>query len=323
MTDKRSARLVLLLAGSVLLLVYLFSLDFSGLARAFWSFPIWIALVVLAMDLLPGAIKFLRWRYFLSRRGLPLPGWNGYLAVNASFFLGLVTPGTVGEFSRPWVGESGETGRAAAIVLFEKVSDLAVLVLLAISCAALVLLDGAIAFVMIVGACLIGVLLYLLFLQFDGVAIRLANGVVKRLLSTNRLESLRTAYGDFYSLAESRRSMALSLGTSALLWVVSLVQLQLIFVGFGWEVSLPSAGMVLFVPYLIAVLSLIPLGIGAFELSMSEVIGLGSMANAVGVSGAVIPLFFRFLVSLPLVLGGYVCHVTLLGRRKGATYARS
>lgn len=303
-------RALLFGAGTVLLVLYLKGLDYSTLLRSARTFPVGIAAAVVAINVLPGGIKYLRWRHFLTERGLGVEGWRGYLAVNASFYLGLVTPGTAGELSRAWVSESDEAGRATAVVAFEKLTDFAVLLLLVAGSAAVQFTEGLRSWAVVGAACVGVVGLYALFLRYDGLVTTPVKYLLQRAVSQERRESLRDAYWEFYELLDDRKLTLLSAVASAALWIVTLAQMQLIFAGLGWELPLKTTALALFLPYLLGVVSLIPLGLGVFEIVMSRVTEIGILASVAG-GTALGPLFFRFLVTLPLVVGGYACHLSL------------
>lgn len=305
-------RWLLLAFGTGLLVFYLQGLDYASVLDSAQTFPVAVAVGVVALNLLPGGIKYLRWRHLLSERGLGVSGFSGYLAINASFFLGLVTPGTAGELSRAWVSESEQPGRATAVVAFEKLTDLAVLLLLVTGSAAVHFTEGPLTWGLV--ALMVGGAggLYALFLAYDGLLTGFLEPLLMRALSEERRESLRRAYWDFYELVRQRDLFLLSAAVSLGLWLTALAQMKLITVGLGWALPLETVALILFLPYLVGVLSLIPMGLGAFELSMAQVVDVGVGGAAVGGAGALAPLFFRFLVTLPLIVGGYACHLALV-----------
>lgn len=303
----------LLAIGTVLLILYLSGLDYAAILEAAGRFSVATAAIVVAVNLLPGALKYYRWRRFLRWRGLEPGNFRGYLAVNASFYLGLITPGTAGELSRAFVAESEQAGRATAAVVFEKLTDFAVLFLLVVGSAAVQLTTDTRSW-LVVGAA--GVLLaagYLIFRRFDHLMTKPIKLVLSGVVSDRRRESMREAYWEFYELAGNLRLAFVSVVVSTALWGLTLAQMHLIFVGLGWSIPLKTTALVLFLPYLLGVVSFIPLGLGVFELTMSRVLESGAMATGTAAS-AVGPLFFRFLVTVPLVVGGYLCHLALLAR---------
>lgn len=309
-----NARTIGLLAiGTVLLVLYLSGLDYVAIREAAGRFSAATAAVVVAINLLPGALKYYRWRRLLRWRGLEPGDFRGYLAVNASFYLGLITPGTVGELSRAFVAESEQAGRATAAVVFEKLTDFAVLFLLVVGSAAVQFTTDARSWLVVGAAAALLATGYLIFRRFDHLMTKPIKLLLNALVSDRRRESMRESYWEFYELAGNVRMAFVSVVVSTALWGLTLAQMHLIFIGLGWSIPLKTTALVLFLPYLLGVVSFIPLGLGVFELTMSRVLESGAMATGTAAS-AVGPLFFRFLVTVPLVVGGYLCHVALLAR---------
>lgn len=310
-------RILLLGAGTALLILYLRGLDFSAVPEAASRFSLGMVVLVVSLNLFPGALKYLRWRHFLGRRGLAGGGFRSYLAVNASFYLGLVTPGTVGELSRAFVAGEGETGRATAVVAFEKLTDLVVLLILVVGSAAVQFTTGPTSWLVVGAAVLLVGAGHWLFLRFDNLVTAPVKFLLERVVSRDRKLSLRDAYWEFYELAQDRRLTLVSVVVSALLWIVTLAQMHLIFAGLGWELPLKTTALALFLPYLVGVVSMVPLGLGAFELTMARVSHSGLAAGVVG-DAAMGPLFFRVLVTVPLIVGGYACHllVMMMGKKE-------
>lgn len=306
----RSRRLLFLGAGTILLIVYLWGLDYGSLWAATGSFSLAIAATVVSLNVLPGVLKYYRWIRFLRDRGLGSSGIREYLSVNASFYLGLVTPGTSGELSRAFIANSARKDRATAIVVFEKLTDFVVLALLGVTSVAVQATGGLTSWVVAVGAVGLTAVGYATFRRFDHLLTRLLKWILQRTVSSSRIESLREAYWEFYELLGDRKLAAISFLVSLALWGVTLLQMHLIFYGLGWEIPLKTTALSLFLPYLAGVVSAIPLGLGVFEVSMSRLVEGGLVG--LGATAELGPLFFRFLVSVPLVVGGYLCHLYLM-----------
>lgn len=310
-TEWDVRRIVLLAAGTALLVLYLRGLDFSTLPAAAGRFSLGMVVLVVSLNVVPGALKYLRWRYFLGRRGMDGGGFRSYLAVNASFYLGLVTPGTVGELSRAFVAGEGETGKGTAVVVFEKLTDLVILLLLVVGSAAVQFTSGLTSWIVTGLAVMLVAAGHWLFVRFDDLVTAPAKFLLERFVSRDRQLSLRDAYWEFYELTQDRRLTLVSIVVSSLLWLVTLVQMHLIFTGLGWDLPVKTTALALFLPYLVGVVSMVPLGLGAFEFTMARVSDSGIAAGMAG-EAAMGPLFYRFLVTVPLIVGGYVCHLVLM-----------
>lgn len=308
----------LLLLGTILLAVYLGGLDGPSVREAATSFPIGVALFVLGLNLATGLLKYGRWSRLLARRGITDRGTriDEYLAINAGFFLGLVTPGTSGELARGAFSEVAGS-RAIAIVGFEKVSDLGILLLMVAGSAVVQFTSGGTSWAASAVILLSTLLLYVLFLRYDRVVTAPFRWLLGRFGTDKQLETARGVYWEFYELLRDRRALIGSAVFSAFLWILPVIQMHLILNAFGGDVPLKTSAFVFLFPYLVGVLSMIPAGIGAFDITADQV---GSralvLAGAAGEAATVAPLLFRLLVTLPLVAFGYVCQVALNVRRR-------
>jgi uncharacterized protein (TIRG00374 family) len=297
--------------GSGLLAATLLRIDAAGLPQAARAFPWGLGLAILALNGLPGLLKVARWRYLLRERGVESGLGAAYLSVNASFFLGLVTPGTTGEFSRALM-LPGQAQKALATVTFEKLTDLAVLSFLAFVTGVCLFLPGAAATVALAAAGLAALGSYLLFLRFDGVFTRPLKLALERFLAKRHVTNVQSAWWEVFALLKQRRIVARSLGFSLLLWMPPVVQMGLIYRGLGLDLPATLVAASYFLPYFLGVVSWVPLGIGAFDLGVLELLRAHDPAAAA--AGA--PLFYRLLVTLPLIGLGWASQLALSARRR-------
>ena len=300
------AQAVLLLAGSVLLAIYLLGLDASQLLDAARAFPLGTALAILALNLLPGLLKTARWRWLLGSAGVKSRLVPAYLAINAGFFLGLVTPGTAGELARAFSVPEAR-GRGLVIVTFEKVVDLVVLLGLAVAAAVAVALDGAVVWAVIATGLTVSALAYAVLVRRAPAVASVARRA-RGLLPARLQDRVDDALQGLGGLATRPATMAVAATVSLALWLVPFAQMWLIFRGLGLDAPLSLIAGSYFLPYLVGILSMIPLGIGSFDLSLSAVFG------RYGVGGPVVgitPLLYRVLVSLPLIAFGYGCQLAM------------
>jgi uncharacterized protein (TIRG00374 family) len=88
------------LIGLAILIVILLQLDLRAtlatVAEVRWGF----LLLALAADPLQFGLKSLRWQKLLQMQGIRYPAGDAFLAFMAGLFLGLVTPGRVGEMGK-------------------------------------------------------------------------------------------------------------------------------------------------------------------------------------------------------------------------------
>ena len=266
------------------------------------------------LPVVPGILKLVRWRMLTGP--VAASRTDRYLAVNAGFFWGLVTPGTAGEVTRAFL-LGDRVGRGVAIIVLEKVADSGVLVLC-------VVLAGITHLVSAWAAALLAVPILALALCAVRASVRndrLFTAIPKLflglLLAPARLRDVQDIYWEFHRLAQDTGLFVRSALFSAMLWLLMLAQMVLLCRGLGSDLPVGTVALGFFLPYLAGVVSMVPLGIGVFDLGVGRMLGLyGSAAGMV----AVAPLFFRVLVTLPLVVFGYGCHWALsLKRRRAAS----
>lgn len=318
--QSNATRLGILTLGTILFVLYLARLDWNALSRAAGTFPREVMVAVVALNLATGLLKYGRWSRLLARRGVTDRGslLEEYLAINAGFFLGLVTPGTSGELARGAL--SGvPASRAVAIVGFEKVMDLGLLLLMVAGSAVVQFTSGGASWTASAAILVSTVAAYFLFLRFDTVATAPFRWLLGRFGSERQFAVARNVYWEFFELLRDRKALIGSAAFSACLWVLPVAQMHLILNGLENQVPLKTSAFVFLFPYLLGVLSMIPAGIGAFDITADHV-GTRALAiaGAAGQGGSFAPLLFRLLVTIPLIAFGYICHVALnLRRRSG------
>jgi uncharacterized membrane protein YbhN (UPF0104 family) len=164
---------------------------------------------------------------------------------------------------------------------------------------------------------LVTVSTYLLFLRYDRMITAPMRWLLHRFGNERQLYTARGMYWEFYDLLRDRRALGTSVAYSVFLWILPVLQMQLIMVGLGGDVPLKTSAFVFLFPYLIGVLSLIPAGIGAFDMAADEIGGRAmALAGEAAELGSLSPLYFRVLVTVPLIGLGYVCQLILNTSRR-------
>jgi uncharacterized protein (TIRG00374 family) len=295
--------------GTILLILYFGRTDLRTLYDKALAFPPSLALVIVLMNAACGAIKTLRWKRFLARGGVNVAFGPAFVAVHAAFFMGLVTPGTAGELVRAASLESGHD-QGMAILVFEKLCDLGVLaVLVALTVGGFV--GGPRILLLAVGtvgvACLVA---YYLWARHRGVVLRPLRRVLTKLVNSEGVKGAERVYGLFQGLIASPRVVAASVLYSLSLWTVSLIQVALIYRGLHVRPSWGFVALSYFLPYFVGIVSFVPLGIGAFDLTLRQLAESASTAVPAAL-GSLVPAFFRLFVTVPLVLFGYGCQAAM------------
>jgi uncharacterized protein (TIRG00374 family) len=308
-------RYVLPIVGTVLLLIYVSRLDLRALWAQVVDFPVADAVVVVALNAACVLVKAVRWRRFLGKLGTSTEFGRAYTAVLAAFFMGLVTPGTAGEFSRA-ASLDRDREKGVAVLVLEKFTDLLSLGILAALAAASFAASPAVFAGLLVALGAVLVAAYAAYFRLRNWVARPMKAVVLRLVSAEGAQSAGRVYQEFNRLTGGGSTVVASALYSVALWLLSLTQVALIYHGLGLTPSFRFVALTYFLPYLIGIVSLVPLGLGTFEMSLRQ-IGLHSASGIPAESVALVPAFFRVFVTLPLIGAGYACQVALaLGRAR-------
>lgn len=120
-------RVLVRLIGLCLLGLVLWRVDIQTTIRIFKNINLDVVWVVLALHFLLVLVKTVRWWGLMWSQGIRYSLYKAYLAYLGSAFIGLVTPGRLGEFIRAFhlcqdMGIS--KGRAFSSVLVDRIFDL-------------------------------------------------------------------------------------------------------------------------------------------------------------------------------------------------------
>lgn len=260
--------------------------------------------VVLALNATVPLLKMIRWHMLLGSCGVHVRRRDLLVPVSAGFFWGLVTPGTSGEMGRGFLlGIPRRVG--VSTVLYEKVYDAIALLSLALAAvfARLVLDRGsshAVAYAVAIATVLVLHAAPLVLARLVHADEAAANGARLRDRAVRVLAATR-------GLARAPRVAVWSAIVSLLLWGITGAQFIILIRVLGAP-TFPWSGVGLgfFVPYIAGIVSLVPLGLGVLELTVSAL-----LARYYAVSPATAhatALAFRLLVTLPFVLWGFACY---------------
>lgn len=130
---RRLSRSLVRLAGLAIFAFLLTRIDVSAVLRAVLEAD-WTLIGVAVLLTAPFFItKAWRWQAILDRVGIHITLARSILYYGAGLFLGLMTPGQVGELARAYyVRRQGDVVAAAATVIFERALDLAIFVVFAV-----------------------------------------------------------------------------------------------------------------------------------------------------------------------------------------------
>lgn len=256
-----------------------------------------LALLVYAFTYL---ILTLRWRSILSAMGESLPIGRAYRAFVAGVLLSDLTPGRIGDFSRPFlVRDEIDLNKGIASFAVDRYADLLTIAILGFAGLVLLSVPGGKGY-LIPAACLLLLILlpFTLFWLKRPLVIRAAERLGSARI-TGFVQTLDEAAGQVPHLP-SLTARAILLTTAA--WVTHAARIVLIAGAVGYSVPLPP--LTLLQP-LVSALSLVPVslsGLGLVEGGLAAVLaGLGVPAT-VGVSIALLDR--GITVAFHLLVGG-------------------
>ncbi|KDE54611.1 lysylphosphatidylglycerol synthase transmembrane domain-containing protein [Methanoculleus sp. MH98A] len=256
-----------------------------------------LALLVYAFTYL---ILTLRWRSILSAMGESLPIGRAYRAFVGGVLLSDLTPGRIGDFSRPFlVRDEIDLNKGIASFAVDRYADLLTIAILGFAGLVLLSVPGGKGY-LIPAACLLLLILlpFTLFWLKRPLVIRAAERLGSARI-TGFVQTLDEAAGQVPHLP-SLTARAVLLTTAA--WVTHAARVALIAGAVGYSVPLPP--LTLLQP-LVSALSLVPVslsGLGLVEGGLAAVLaGLGVPAT-VGVSIALLDR--GITVAFHLLVGG-------------------
>ncbi|MDQ3045010.1 MAG: flippase-like domain-containing protein, partial [Chloroflexota bacterium] len=267
-TMRTRLAILALLAVLVLTGLAIFG-DAGELVTALAAFPLPLLVPILALTLFNYALRYLKWRFYLSRLGVQGITWGESALVFLAGFSMSVTPGKVGEFIKCLLLRritGAPVSRTSAILVAERITDgLAMLLLAAV---------GILQFSYgrtFLALAVLGAGGAVIILQRPELATR----ALSRLSGFNSGARLLRPATSFLAASQSLLrpgllATAVSLGTVS--WAAECFALFLVLVGLGIE---PSAHILLVAVFVLAVssiagaVSMLPGGLGVAEASVA------------------------------------------------------
>src|SRR3990170_2623537 len=236
----------------------------DALGRFRWS----LGPVVVGATLVNYALRFLKWDFYLRRLAVPLPRRQSLLVFLAGFTMS-ITPGKVGEVLKAFLVRDlvgTELSRTASVVMAERLTDIA----------GLVILSALGATALPHGGVLLGTMAVLLALAVAALRTpRLAELAHAALLRDGRLarlaEPLRLFMGSGRTLlAPPALGWAVVLSVAS--WFFECLAFALVLHGLGVSTSLRAATFLYAFASLAGALSMLPGGLGVAEGSLTALL---------------------------------------------------
>jgi len=310
--------LALLAFGSLFFVVYLVRIPWNEAVPELLRFPRVPLLLLVASNALTPVLKAIRWRLLLGAAGDAIPFRTMVSSVSGGFFLGLVTPGTSGELARIVTLNVDRTLGISSIA-FEKIWDFIVLLLIALTALIALVVHGPALFVAAPAVWALAGLIVYVVARRPSVASALPRLLVRRFLSQERGDKLAAVWQMFVNFLRSGRLTFVSAFFAFLLWVIPGCQYYFVLKSLGVDATFRMVLISFFLPYLVGVVSLVPLGLGVFDLFASH-LSQDRFGLTTGQATASI-LLYRILIPFVLVLWGFYCYVHRVRKKERARNA--
>lgn len=257
--------------------------------------PGWIAGALILSFAMVG-LSALRWQILNHAHAHPLGFCEAYRQFLLGLGLGFLTPGRLGDLSRAWMGRTEhEHSRAVrlSLVLQERLVDVALMLALSLWGLWQLQLWGH------------GTLAVLI------VAAGLCTALVGAYLASRWLRRhpghLAAFLGAFAQMWRQPRVMLWVAILSALIWGLRILQLQLLVFAMGQPLTFSLAAGMLAVSLLAGLVTLIPLGLGAQDLSLSLFFETASYPPGFG---SLVAALYRAFVNVPLIGAAALVYVS-------------
>ena len=294
-------RLLLRLIGPVFLILIIWKIEDKAALWGAVQGADWRLLGVAAPLILPMLhLKIVRWRGLLARRGYHYPLRRSYAAVLSSMYLGVVTPGRVGDVLRiQYVRHEIDTPYAEglAVTIMDRFCDLYVL--------GAVAAVGAVHFAPVLPEDLVYATWLAVAIALLAPLLLLAKGpaemfgVLLRRFAKRWHASFDELMGAMRALARSGLVMAIALTVAA--FVVIYAHGWLISRAMGIELSYLDVAGLLSATSLLGLMPISISGVGVRELFLALVFPALGLLPAQGVAFGL--LVFLFLIAAPAVVG--------------------
>lgn len=295
--------------GIALFAVILFEVDLGEIAQAYRSVHAGLAALAVVLLFTLVLLKAQRWKTIVSWQGIDVGIWRAFRIYAASLFLGVVTPGHIGDFAKSiYLSNLGfSAGRAVMSSVADRLFDIGALGVVCF--ASLLAFPGLMENQLLIGISIFIVVAAVMaaFLYRRDILLR-AMRLFVRAFPSNRIRgSAERAIAeglDEFSMMDRKRVFAVSLLTAAA-WLMH----YSFFIVLSQALSIGASSMLVCLAVSIAiVISLVPVsisGLGTRDLALIFIFGRYGYSRDEAVTFS-----FAFIVSY-LILGstGFVCYL--------------
>ena len=304
---------VLIVLGVGLFLLFLYRLDLSELKGSIRAINLTLFSMIMLLNVAVPVLKTMRWQIVLSKLDMSIGKVEMLQGVSAGYFLGLVTPGTSGELGRILTVDVNR-GIGITTVLYEKFFDFVVLLIISSGALLCHYFSWQIFVIAVVLFGCVSVLGLYLSSRNNGRPGRILGFMLHRLIPKEKEGSTETVSRSLNRLSRDFRLSLVCALFSLVLWVLPGVQFYMIGKSLNIPMDFRMTMIGFFVPYLAGIVSLLPLGLGVFDFSTKGILS-GSYGLAPELASSVV-LIFRLLITLPLVIWGFVWYCYRVWRKQ-------
>ena len=261
------------LLGIGILVIILSTADLGGLTEILGKASALLVGMSLGLHLLIVLIRAYKWQYIMQRQGLGYGLWDCCVMYASGMYLGLVTPGRIGEFGRVWyIKEKHSFGTSMWSVFIDRLTDLLVLGLIA--SAGVWYFGGG---VWVFGLYLMAVILGVAFIWLKG------NGAIEWvfLLFPKLRQKMRENVSDFLQGAHSIRPMdgLWVVWLTFVVWLLYLLQVYLMSLSLELQLSFAFVGFSVALAGVVSLLPVTVFGVGTRDATFIFLFGLAGLGS--------------------------------------------
>ncbi len=287
------------LAGILLFVWILSGMDLPDIISALFRADLRLFLSSLAVAAAVMLAKAFKWRALLKAQGTDAAFTEAVRAWLSGYFLGIITPGRIGEVSRAHYLRGRPAGRTLASVAVDRLQEMSILLCFAAA--------GAIAFSSSIsgGAALLGAITMGLLAMAVLVAVFSRKGPARAVLRPFSglpfIRDRRGAFHDFYSgigALKDWKVMAYTSLLTVLAWALTILQYDLLALSIGLELAYPFLFLAIPVVIVLDALPVSVMGIGTRDAALVFFFSLVSLSPESAVSFSLLMLMVYAITAL-------------------------
>ena len=291
--------------GIVLFIYIISKINLQEVAQNFLNIDLRFLLLAFVLTIPSLLIKTLKWKQLVKPFNIELSMKEGISAWLSGFFIGLITPGRVGDLARAfYLKEKMKIGSALTTVVIDRVLDIFVLMALSVLGVFFIItnfhIDGKIIQI-IFGTFVLVIIAAIVFFQK-----KYASALLKPLFNIfvpeKYKERLKSSYQDFYdgitTLKANKGAIAKAAMLSVIAWIITFTNYFVLSLAIGLNVEYFFILMIMPIVLLVEILPISFSGIGTRDATLIlffAIIGL-SANSAVALSLTI--LIFNYIYSL-------------------------